>query len=62
MNVLPPAIDVSAETVVLCDAEGGVIGVSDKEIYLYNYDMHLFEERYNVLRFISGKGGLLYAR
>jgi hypothetical protein len=31
-------------------------------IYLYNYDLHILEERYNVLTFVSGNCGLMYAR
>jgi hypothetical protein len=63
MTTLEPTLDPSAETLVLCDDDGGVIGVSkDTSIYLYTYDMYLFEEHYNVLRFISGNAGLLYTR
>lgn len=63
MVTMIPNIDPSYETLTLCDEEGGVIGVtSDEPIYLYTYDMHIFEERYNILRFISGNAGLLFAR
>ena len=31
-------------------------------IYEYTYTLYLFEERYNILRFISGNAGLLFAR
>ena len=63
MTTLFPSIDPDAESAVLCDADGGVIGVTqDEQLYLYTYDMHLFEERYNVLRFISGNAGLLFNR
>ena len=63
MTTLEPTLDPSAETLVLCDDDGGVIGVSkNTSIYLYTYDMYLFEEHYNVLRFISGNAGLLFTR
>ena len=63
MTTLIPNVDPSFESLVLCDEEGGVIGVTKEEpLYLYTYDMHLFEERYNIIRFISGNAGLLFAR
>ena len=63
MVTMFPNVDPSFETLTICDEEGGVIGVtSDEPIYLYTYDMHLFEERYNILRFLSGNAGLLFAR
>ena len=63
MTTLEPTIDPSFESLVLCDDNGGVIGVTkEEELYTYTYDMYLFEERYNVLRFISGNGGLLFSR
>ena len=63
MTTIVPNVDPDVEHAVLCDADGGVIAVTREEpLYLYTYDMHLFEERYNVLRFISGNAGLLFAR
>ena len=32
------------------------------QIYDYTYDLHVYEERYNVLTFVSGNCGLMYAR
>ena len=60
MTTLAPPIDETSENITLCDAEGNIIGVQESDIYKYDYEMHLFEERYNVLRFISGNGGLLF--
>lgn len=61
--LLEPEIDESYISFTLCDDDGGVIGVSkDENKYKYTYEMHFFEERYNVLRFISGNAGLLFAR
>lgn len=63
MTTLIPEQDASAVSLTLCDENGGVIGVTKEEpIYIYMYDMYLFEERYNILRFISGNAGLLFAR
>jgi hypothetical protein len=61
-TILPP-IDPTASFQVICDTEGYVIGTTQKDVlYLYGYDFHLVEERYNLLRFISGNVGLLYTR
>ena len=62
MTTLTPPVDPDAESLVLCDDDGGVIGVTKYNTnYLYTYNMYLFEERYNVLRFISGNAGLLFS-
>jgi hypothetical protein len=49
---------------VICDNSGNIIGVRKQnwQLYDYNYDMVLYEERYNVLTFIGGNCGMLYAR
>lgn len=63
MTTIIPTINPDAAQITLCDENQGVIGVIKSEtIYMYDYEMHLFEERYNVLRFMSGNAGLLFAR
>lgn len=61
-----PEIDpIGATFNVICDNAGDAIGVSNKtsySLYQYNYDMTVFEERYNIISFVSGKCGMLYAR
>jgi hypothetical protein len=59
-----PSINKNASYDFYCDASGNVIGVRKQnwQMYDYNYDMVLFEERYNVLTFIGGNCGMLYAR
>jgi hypothetical protein len=53
---------------VICNADGVVIATNSPGqggswyMYEYNYNMVLFEERYNVLSFIGGYCGLMYAR
>ena len=49
---------------IICDGNGNPIGVSKQNwrLYEYNYDMCLFEERYNILSFVGGNAGMLYAR
>ena len=48
----------------ICDLSGNPIGVrkSNWQLFEYNYDLTVFEERYNVLSFIGGNCGMLYAR
>jgi len=49
---------------ITCNEEGEVIATSAPtwRLYEYNYNMKLFEERYNVLSFVGGYCGLLYAK
>ena len=37
------------------------LGCLSRLIYDYNFDLHLFEERINVINFIGGNVGLMYA-
>lgn len=63
ISTLTPLQNPSVSSNVKCDAEGNIIGITSKDpLYEYTYDMYLIEERYNVLRFIGGNAGLLYAR
>lgn len=60
---LPP-IDASAQFFTICDGSGNIIGVNKPNwrLYDYNYDLHIMEERYNILTFASGNAGLMFAR
>lgn len=63
ISTILPQIDPTASFSVICDTEGKVIGTTQKDgLYIYNYDLYMVEERYNLLRFISGQASLLYAR
>ena len=60
-----PPLDSAAEVKVICNPNTReIIGMNkpNVNIYLYNYDLHILEERYNVLTFVSGNCGLMYAR
>jgi len=59
-----PPLDPSAQTLVICDPSGGIIGINKPvwSIYKYTYNFKCFEERYNILKFINGNGSLAYAR
>ena len=63
MTTIEPEIDEDNQFTVICDVNGDIIGTTkNKSIYKYTYDLHLYEERYNMLRFISGNAGLVFAR
>jgi hypothetical protein len=63
ITTIVPTLDPSAQFNVICDSEGTIIGtVSPNGIYIYNYDLYIIEERYNMLRIIGGNAGLIYAR
>lgn len=62
-TIVPP-LDPLAQSLNICDPEtGNVIGVNKPtwRIYDYNFDLYLFEERLNVVNFIGGNVGLMYA-
>jgi hypothetical protein len=62
-TIIPP-LDPFAQSLTICDPEtGSIIGVNKPtwRIYDYNFDLHLFEERINVVNFIGGNVGLMYA-
>jgi hypothetical protein len=60
-----PPLDPSANFLTICDPETNVpVGVNKPtwRIYDYNYNLTVFEERYNMLTFVGGNCGLMYAR
>jgi hypothetical protein len=62
-TILPP-LDPLAQSLVICDPETGVpIGVNKPtwRIYDYNFDLTLFEERLNIVYFVGGNVGMMYA-
>jgi hypothetical protein len=63
-NTIEPPIDPSANIINICDASGNIIGVrkSTTDLYEYNYDLRVFEERYNVIIITSGNIGLKWAK
>jgi len=63
VSTIQPPLDTEATASTICDVNGTIIGtVNPTSIYLYHYDLFLIEERYNMVRFISGQAGLVYAR
>lgn len=62
---VPPTDITKSNYKVSCDEEGNIIVVSNSDasrLFDYNFNLTLFEERYNILSFIGGNCGLLYAR
>jgi len=60
-----PSIDTTNSSFdIICDPSGNPIGInkSNWRLYEYNYNMTVFEERYNILSFIGGNAGMLYTR
>jgi hypothetical protein len=64
-STIAPVMDPSASFYVLCDPlTKNIVAVNKPTwvIYDYNFDLTLFEERYNILTVLSGNAGLEYAR
>jgi hypothetical protein len=60
-----PPLDAEAQVFVICDpVTNQIVGVNKPtwQIYDYNYNLTVFEERYNVVTFLSGNAGLMFAR
>ena len=62
-NTIVPPFDPTSEFIVVCDQNGNPVGTTKSlDLFKYNYNLYFTEERYNILRFLSGYAGLLYAR
>jgi hypothetical protein len=62
-TIIPP-LDPFAQSLVICDPQSGnIIGINKPtwRIYDYNFNMILFEERVNMITFVGGNCGLMYA-
>ena len=55
--------DASDNSPIICDEGAGIYGVSNPnwKDYNYNFDLHIMEERYNVLVFAGGMANLAFA-
>jgi len=63
-TTVTPSLDPYAQVLTICDPETGtVIGINKPtwRIYDYNFNMVLFEERINMITFVGGNAGLMYA-
>jgi hypothetical protein len=62
-TITPPA-DPYAQVLTICDpVTGDIIGINKPtwRIYDYNFNLYLMEERVNMVIFVGGNAGLLYA-
>jgi hypothetical protein len=62
-TIIPP-LDPLAQSLTICDpVTGDIIGVNKPtwRIYDYNFNLVLFEERINMVHFVGGNVGLMYA-
>jgi hypothetical protein len=60
----PPVDEINSNFTVICDETGSPIGVSrdPTSIYKYYYNLHVLEEKYNILLFQNGFAGLVYSK
>ena len=61
---ITPPVDPYAQVLTICDpVTGDIVGINKPtwRIYDYNYNMYLIEERVNMVTFVGGNAGLLYA-
>lgn len=64
INTIVPSLDPYAQSLTICDPESGqIIGINKPtwRIYNYNFNMVVFEERINMVTFVGGNCGLMYA-
>ena len=59
-----PALDPLAQVLTICDPQSGdIVGINKPtwRIYEYNYNLYIMEERINMVVFVGGNAGLMYA-
>ena len=64
VTTIIPQLDPQAQSLQICDpVTSNVIGINKPmwRVYEYNYNFILFEERFNIVTFIGGNAGLMYA-
>jgi hypothetical protein len=63
-TTISPPVDPYAQVLTICDpTTGDLVGINKPtwRIYDYNFDLYLMEERVNMVIFVGGNAGLLYA-
>jgi hypothetical protein len=63
-STIIPTVDPYAQSLAICDpASKNIIGINKPtwRIYNYNFDLTVFEERINMITFVGGNCGLMYA-
>ena len=65
MNTFTPTRDTDVQFFQICDPDSQTAVGVNKPMWMlfeYTYDLHVFEERYNMVKFEGGNCGLMYAR
>jgi hypothetical protein len=63
-TTISPPTDPYAQVLTICDPNtGDIVGINKPtwRIYNYNYNLYVIEERVNMVIFVGGNAGLLYA-
>jgi len=63
-TTISPPIDPYAQVLTICDpTTGDIVGINKPSwnIYDYNFNLYVIEERVNMVTFLGGNAGLLYA-
>lgn len=63
-TTISPPVDPYAQVLTICDpTTGDIVGINKPtwRIYDYNFNLFIIEERVNMIYFIGGNAGLLYA-
>ena len=63
-TTISPPLDPLAQVLTICDPNtGDIVGINKPtwRIYSYNFNLYVMEERINVVTFIGGNAGLMYA-
>ena len=63
-TTISPPVDPYAQVLTICDpTTGDLVGINKPtwRIYDYNFDLYVMEERVNMVVFVGGNAGLLYA-
>jgi len=63
-TTISPPFDPYAQVLTICDPNtGDLVGINKPtwRIYNYNFDLYVMEERVNMVVFVGGNAGLLYA-
>ena len=63
-TTITPPVDPYAQVLTICDPQtGDIIGINKPtwRIYDYNFNLYIIEERVNMVIFVGGNAGLLYA-
>ena len=63
-NTITPPVDPYAQVLTVCDPDtGDIVGINKPtwRIYEYNYNLYVYEERINLITFVGGNAGLMYA-